>query len=168
MRSNVILLTTATPLPTFSPSNTPTLTKATINYPVPSGWKRITTKYGLRLCLPPKWEVDEWGNVYFNRDSGYRPSVTYIQNLPYDGGSRRESFFKFWERDYPEVRKTVKVSEVNINGNSLLLFSGPVGEMVIWVAQGKLWQAGFSGWEWVNDSQTAFLKDFYTMIGCSS
>ncbi len=160
---------------TLSPSPSvvvnPTPTSAVVpqiqNYPVPKLWTRITILNNLILCLPPKWEADQWGNIYFNRDSAYRPNVTYIQELPYTGGSRRETFYVFWEKEYPDVRQAVSVNEVLINKGSALKFSGPEGEKIVWLANGKLWQAGISNWSMVNDSKTAFLKDFYTMVGCS-
>ena len=141
-------------------------TPTTQNYPVPSTWKRVIV-LGINLCLPPKWEADQSGNVYFNRDVAYRPSVTYMDDIPYTGGSRREAYYAFWERDYPNVRNTISVNEVNINSNTALLFNGPEGDSVVWHANNKLWYAGLSNWSYVNNSKTAFYSDLYTMISCS-
>lgn len=158
--------------PSAIPTTRPLLTTPTplvnnANYTVPQSWTRISVLGGLMLCLPPKWEADQWGNIFFNRDPAYRPNVTYIKEISYKGGSRREAYYQFWEGEYPNVRQTVKVGEVAVNGNTILKFSGPESEKVVWLANGKLWQAGISGWEWVNDSKTSFLRNFYTMIGCS-
>jgi hypothetical protein len=157
-------ISTTKPSTNISPTNPSSVVK---NYPAPKSWTTTYLPIGLNLCLPPKWEADQWGNIYFNRDPGYRPNVTYIQEIPYLGGSRRESFYKFWENEYPDVRKTTEVVEVNINGNTALKFNGPESEKIVWLANGKLWQAGISNWEMVNNSKTMFLKDFYTMISCS-
>lgn len=156
---------TTTTVPQILPTDTPS--SNIVTYLVPKTWSRITMSSGLALCLPPKWEVDQWGNVYFNRDSAYRPNVTYIQEIPYQERSRRESFYIFWEKEYPSVRQTVGINEVLINKSTALKFSGPEGDKIVWLANGKLWQAGISGWSMVNDSKAVFLKDFYTMISCS-
>ena len=164
-----------TPSPQILPTNTPSINTHT--YLVPKIWTRVTTSDGLTLCLPPKWETDQWGNVYFNRDPAYKPNVTYIQEIPYISGSRREAYYKFWETEYPDVRELVSIRETNIGNNTVLTIfptidpsvkSVPDGHLaVIWFANGKLWKAGLSGWNMVNDSQAVFLKDFYTMISCS-
>ena len=164
--NNVITLSPS-PSVAVNPTSTSTVVPQVQNYPVPKSWTRTNILNGLTLCFPPKWEADQWGNVYFNRDSAYRPNVTYIQEIPYQGGSRRESFYAFWVKEYPNVGQTVSVNEVSINKGTILKFSGPEGEKIVWLANGKLWQAGISNWSMVNDSKTTFLKDFYTMIGCS-
>lgn len=165
-----------TSLPT--PATTPISTTSPISYDAPPSWNRTQMiNNSLTVCLPPKWESDQWGNVYFNRDPGYRPNVTYIQEIPYSSGSRREAYFKFWESEYPNVRELVSIGETNIGSNTALtIYSAnpseskisPDGNLaVVWFGNNKLWKAGLSGWNSVNDSQAAFLKDFYTMISCS-
>lgn len=164
-----------TPTPQILPTNTPSPSINT--YIVPKTWKRVMTPYGLTFCLPPKWEVSQETGLFFNRDPGYKPSVAYIQDIPYVSGSRREAYFKLWETEYPDVRELVSIKEINIGNNTALTIfpttdpavrSAPDGNLaVIWFANGKLWKAGLSGWNMVNDSQSAFLKDFYTMISCS-
>lgn len=164
------------PFPTNTTTSIPT-TKP-ISYVAPSSWKKTQMmNNALTLCLPPKWESDHRGTVYFNRDPGYRPNVTYIQEIPYSSGSRRDAYFKFWESEYPNVRELVSIKETNIGNETVLTIfptvdpsvkSAPDGYLaVIWLANGKLWKAGLSGWNMVNDSQSAFLKDFYTAISCS-
>lgn len=133
---------------------------------IPSAWSRANV-LGFTLCLPPKWEADQWGNVYFNRDPSYRPSVTFIDDIPYDGGSRREAYYKFWEKDYPEIRQTITAEEVAVGSSTILKFSGPEGERVAWLAKGKLWQGDISGWASINTSKTAYLNDYYRMISCT-
>lgn len=168
--------TTNTASPTDATSSTPT--SKPVSYTAPSSWKKTPMMNNtLTLCLPPKWEADQWGNVYFNRDAAYRPNVTYIQGIPYSSGSRREAYYMFWETEYPNVRELVSIKETNIGSNTVLtIYStnpaeskiSPDGNLaVVWYANGKLWKAGLSGWNMVNDSQSAFLKDFYTAISCS-
>jgi len=162
---------TLTPTPTITPTPKPKTT-----YTVPVSWKRLTTQSGVNLCLPPKWEVEAYDHLIFNRDEGYRPSITYITNLPYSGGSRREAYFAYWANEYPEVKQLVSVTDTDINGNSALTIypanssdpkTSPEGLTVVWYSAGKLWKAGLSGWNMTNASQASFLKDFYTMISCS-
>jgi len=155
-----------------SPATSPATT-----YTVPSSWKRFTAQDRLKLCLPPKWEPDTYGHTLtFNRDPGYQPLITIIADIPYSSGPTREAYFKFWEKDYPDVRQLVSVTEININGQSALIISpassgesktSPEGPAIVWYASGKLWKAGVSSWNMTNSSQSAFLKDFYTMISCS-
>ena len=163
----------STPTPTITPTSKPKTT-----YIVPTSWKRFTTQSGVNLCLPPKWEVEAYDHLVFNRDEGYKPSITYITNLPYSGGSRREAYFAYWASEYPDVdvKQLVSVTDTDINGNSALTIypanssdpkTSPEGLTVVWYSAGKLWKAGLSGWNMTNTSQTSFLKDFYTMISCS-
>lgn len=156
-------------------STTPTPGSKT-TYIAPTSWKKITTQDDLKLCLPPKWESDSAGHVIFNREEGYKPDVTYITNIPYSGGSRREAYFAYWVKEYPNVKQLVSVTDTDINGASALTIypansvdpkTSPEGLTVVWYAGGKLWKAGLSGWNMINDSQTSFLKDFYTMTSCS-
>ncbi len=147
------------------------------SYVAPSNWtKSSLMQKSLTICLPPKWESDLDANVYFNRDANYRPLVAYVQNIPYTSGSTREAYLKFWEGEYPDVRTMVTFQEIVIGNNSALAVYpsesrepkySPDGLAVVWYAGGKLWKAGISNWASVNTSQTAFLKDFYTMIACS-
>ena len=165
--------TGATTTPTLTITPTP---KPKTTYTAPTSWKRFTTQSGVNLCLPPKWEVEAYDHLIFNRDEGYKPSITYITNLPYSGGSRREAYFAYWANEYPEVKQLVSVTDTDINGNSALTIypanssdpkTSPEGLTVVWYSVGKLWKAGLSGWNMTNTSQTSFLKDFYTMISCS-
>ncbi|OGV91334.1 hypothetical protein A2783_05160 [Microgenomates group bacterium RIFCSPHIGHO2_01_FULL_45_11] len=148
------------------------------SYTVPTNWSRSAVPQGPTLCLPPKWEWtgDGTNTLILNRDPGYKPNITIISNIPYSGGSKREAYFKFWENEYPNVRDLVSIQDTNINNNSVLTIypvnvnepkESPEGLAVVWYATGKLWKAGLSSWSMINDSQTAFLKDFYTMVSCS-
>ena len=166
---------TTTPTPTPTSTIAPT-SKPKTTYVVPTSWKRVTTQSGVNLCLPPKWEVEAYDHLIFNRDEGYKPSITYITNLPYSGGSRREAYFAYWASEYPDVKQLVSVTDTDINGNSALTIypanssdpkTSPEGLTVVWYSAGKLWKAGLSGWNMTNTSQASFLKDFYTMISCS-
>jgi hypothetical protein len=137
------------------------------NYPRPSSWKTVKIEgLGISLCLPPKWEEDKFGNVYFNRDPSYRPHITHIQKLP-ASTSAKEAYLNFWEGEYPAVRQKAVTRELDVNGKTLLVFDYPEGEKIVWVVQNKFFQAGISGWEWVSSSKTNFLNNFYTMVGCS-
>ncbi|MBI2326207.1 hypothetical protein HYU91_02350, partial [Candidatus Collierbacteria bacterium] len=102
---------TTTPTLTITPTSKPKTT-----YVVPTSWKRLTTQSGLNLCLPPKWEAEAYDHLIFNRDEGYKPSITYITNLPYSGGSRREAYFAYWANEYPDVKQLVSVTDTDING----------------------------------------------------
>lgn len=175
---NQILSTFKFIAPPVTPTSTPipTTSKPKTTHIVPTSWKRLTTQSGLNLCMPPKWEVEAYDHLIFNRDEGYKPSITYITNLPYSGGSRREAYFAYWVQEYPDVRQLVSVADTDINGNSALTIypanssdpkTSPEGLTVVWFSAGKLWKAGLSGWNMTNTSQTSFLKDFYTMISCS-
>lgn len=147
------------------------------NYPVPSSWSKykVVVLGSLNLCLPTNWEINPGGYIYFHRDSAYQPLVTSIQEIPYSGGSRRQAYFDFWKREYPNPETLVNVEDVTINGNSAILITpktsqakeSPEGMAVVWYAGGKLWKAGLSNWAMINNSQEAFLKDFYTSISCS-
>lgn len=146
-------------------------------------WHTVfNTTLGLNFCLPPKWDFTMNGDGSFSgqltyfRDEAYAPKVAYIQSIPYNSGSRREAYFSYWEKEYPNVRELVTVSDVIINSNSALLISpalesegkySPEGLTVVWFAGGKLWKANIDSWSYINDSQSAFLKDFYTVISCS-
>jgi hypothetical protein len=163
-------------------TETPT-PKVSTNYIPGKDWHTVkNTTLNLTFCLPPKWDFTKNGDgslsgelTYF-RDSAYAPWIAQIQSIPYTSGSRREAYFKFWETEYPAVRERVIVNDVTVNENSVLLVSpaqnedvkmSPEGMTVVWYTGGKLWKAGVSGWSDVNNSQTSFLKDFYTAISCS-
>lgn len=181
-RSSTIPQVTPTPIeeniPTIPPTATPTPTIKPVDFPVPRDWKKTSMiNNTLTLCLPPKWEADQWNSIYFNRDPAYRPTVAYIAEIPYTSGSRREAYYKYWESEYPNVRDLASIKETSIGNNSVLtIFPADISKdkyppdgnlAVIWLANGKLWKAGLSNWSMVNDSQSAFLKDFYTAISCS-
>lgn len=170
----------STALPTakfkFTDQTSVTSVPATkINYTVPSDWKKTTLKSGLTLCLPPKWEYNGFADLEFNRDPGYKPTITTIQNIPYSGGSKRVAYFNFWNSEYPDVSNLVSVEETDINGNSALTIypnnsaevkQSPEGLAVVWFVSGKLWKAGLSSWSYINPSQKDFLTDFYKAISC--
>ncbi len=146
-----------------------------VRYTPGANWTR-SVYAGLNLCMPPKWEIDSYAGIYFNRDSGYRPAVTFLKELPYTGGSKREAYFAYWKTEYPDVKNLVTITDNNINGNSVLTIypklseskTAPDGNLaVVFYAGGKLWKAELSNWSMVNDSQNAFLQDFFTMISCS-
>jgi hypothetical protein len=158
----------------FTETNTTPKPTGSINYIAPSSWERITTQDGLTLCLPPKWESKQYGTLIYNRDAGYQPTITIIQNIPYTSGSYADAYYNFWKNEYPNVAQLVTATQTIINGNVSFTFtpigeakSSPEGLTVVWYASGKLWKAGLSAWSMVNSSQAAFLKDFYTMVGCS-
>lgn len=167
---------------TVVPTSKPTI-KVLANYVPGKDWHQVNnTTLGLMFCLPPKWDFTKngdgsfSGNLTFYRDSAYAPTVAFIQSIPYSSGSRREAYYSFWESEYPDIRTLVSVKDIDINTNSALLISpakekeskySPEGLTVIWQAGGKLWKADIDGWSWVNESQSVFLKDFYTAISCS-
>lgn len=175
---------TPTPVSVMEPTPTasPTL-KVPIVYSPDKDWHRITnTTLGLTFCLPPKWDFTKNGDGSFSgqltyyRDPSYAPWVAQIKSIPYTSGSRREAYYKFWEKEYTDVRSLVMVSDVNINGNTALLISpsqnvetklSPEGLTLVWYAGGKLWKANISNWSSINDSQSAFLEDFYASVSCS-
>lgn len=137
-------------------------------------WQKVNhPNLGITLCLPPKWEFAKNGDgslsptLIFNRDPQYAPNVTSIKNIPNSSGGIQQSYLAFWKNDYPNADKTVFITETDVNSNNVFLASGPEGETVIWSTQNKLWIAGISGWNYINSSKTAFLKDFYTTISCS-
>lgn len=162
------------------------LTKSdnSVNYSSGKDWHKVNNStLGLSFCLPPKWDFSKngdgsfSGNLIFYRDAGYTPTVSYISDIPYSEGSRREAYYKYWESEYPKVRESVSIQEILINNDTVLKINtkvtdetktSPDGSLaVVWYAKGKLWKAGLSGWSSVNDSQTLFLKDFYTVISCT-
>lgn len=157
---------------TSNASPTPSPVEST-NYIVPSGWQKFTTQDGLKLCIPPNWQTDQYGTLIYDRDANYKPQITAIQSIPYSNGSYANAYYNFW-KEWGDVSKLVTASQVNINGNMATTFT-PIGEVktspegltVVWYASGKLWKAGLSSWSMINPSQTAFLKDFYTAISCS-
>jgi hypothetical protein len=155
----------------INPSPTPV---AVNKYIPPTTWIKSTAN-GLTLCLPPKWER-QVNQIFFNRDTGYRPEFSDITEIPYTGGAKREAYFKFWESEYPNVRNLVNIIDTDVNGNPVLTIQpvnqvetkeSPEGLALVWYASGKLWKTGLSSWNMVNNSQTAFLSDYYTMISCS-
>jgi len=167
---------------TVEPVSNPTI-KVSVNYTPGKDWHSVkNTAFGILFCLPPKWDFTKngdgsfSGNLKYYRDSAYAPLVAFIESIPYSSGSRREAYYSFWESEYPDIRTLVSVKDIDINTNSALLISpakekeskySPEGLTVIWQAGGKLWKADIDGWSWVNDSQSVFLKDFYTAISCS-
>jgi len=143
-------------------------------FTAPTAWVKFTTQDGLKLCLPPKWESNQYGTLTYNRDTGYQPTVTIVQSIPYTNGSYADAYYNFWKQEYQNVSQLVTATQTNINGHTAFTFtpigepkSSPEGLAVAWYASGKLWKAGLSNWSMINSSQTAFLKDFYTMISCS-
>ena len=168
---------TSIPEPTNAAGSTPTTSPSpnTTKYMVPSTWVRYTTNDSLKLCLPPKWESKNiYGELFYNRDSSYQPTITIIQEIPYSGGSTSEAYFDYWKSEYPNISQLVTISDVNINGNNVKFVapkdeakSSPEGIAVMWYTNNKLWKAGLSNWNMINSSQSSFLNDFYTMISCS-
>lgn len=156
--------------------NTPVPTA--VNYAPPADWeKTFLPNVSLTLCLPPHWELDQWGGIFFNRDAGYQPNITYFQELPHTSYSGREAYFQYWQSEYPQVRSLVSFQETNVSGTPVLTVfpakksepkTAPDGGLaVIWPANGKFWKAGLGNWNMINTSQSAFLQDFYTAISCS-
>lgn len=165
---------------------TPTLSSTPLplnKYTPGKDWQKINHPTLGSICLPSKWEFDKLRDgslstqISFNRDPAYRPTVAYIQDIPYSSGSLREAYYKFWGSEYPNVRQLVAIKEISIGSNTVLTITSgldnsqvslPDGNLaVVWYANNKLWKAGLSSWNMVNDSQSAFLKDFYTAINCN-
>jgi hypothetical protein len=181
LRSNPTPVATVVPTTEQTETNVPTATslskplRKVTTYQAPATWVKFTTKENLKLCLPPKWEIkNEYGELIYNRDSSYQPTITIIQNIPYDGGSVTNSYYSFWKSEYPNIEQLVSSSEVDVNGSKVKLITpkvetklSPEGMSVVWYASGKMWKAGLSNWNQVNTSKSEFLNDFYTMIGCS-
>lgn len=177
--------TSASPAPTPEDEIYPPVTGAivspsptSLNYSVPANWKKtFLPNHSITVCLPPKWELDQWGGIFFNRDARYQPNITYLQDLPFTSGTQQEAYFQYWQSEYPQIRSLVSFNETTLGNNTVLTVlptdttepkSAPDGGLaVIWFANGKLWKAGLSNWNMINPSQTAFLKDFYTAISCS-
>jgi hypothetical protein len=142
-------------------------------YPKPPSWRTVVVKNkGISICLPPKWEVaDEYGNIIFNRDPGYKPSVAQINYYDYKGGSRREEYINLkvrYEYEPAKLKSETKVTELYINGRSVLRISIPsFPEALVFVMGNRLYAVELSFWNLVNDSQAAFNRDIYTMIGCA-
>lgn len=153
----------------------PTPTPITQNYPRPSSWKTITiSSLKISLCLPPKWEWETdasgYGHIVFNRDPAYKPNVAWINFFDYKGGSRREEYINLkvqYEYEPDKLRNETKVDEFSINGQSVLKIAIPsFPEAIVFVLDNKLYEVSLASWNLVNDSQSAFLKDIYTMVGC--
>jgi hypothetical protein len=157
-------------------SVTPDTSVKTTYVPQATWQKATNTPLGIALCLPPKWEMGTTGDLIFNRDPGYKPTITTIQSIPYTGGSTRQAYINFWKSEYPDPGSLVSITDTDINGNKALTIapknsdeakSSPEGLAVVWFAKGKLWKAGLSAWQMVESSQSQFLRDFYTTISCS-
>ena len=153
------------PLSTVSP------VVATQNYPRPTSWKSVNiANHGISTCLPPKWETDEWGHTIFNRDPAYKPDVLWFNKFDYKGGSRRDEYINMkvqYEYEPEKLKNETKVSELTINGRSVLKIAIPsFPEALVFVLNNKLYEVQLASWNLVNDSQSAFLKDVYTVVGC--
>lgn len=171
-----------TSIPTLSPAPTstfsPTLivndknTSQQLNYPHPSSWKTVVIG-DLSLCLPPKWEVskESAAQIIFNRDPGYKPNVAMVNSYNYKGGSRRDEYINTrvqYEYEPDQLKSKTKVSELEINGQSVLQIAIPTfPEALVFVLKNKLYAVELSSWNLVNDSKVDFYKDIYTMIGCA-
>lgn len=162
-------------LSTFKFVNRPIIegspTVVTQNYPRPASWKTVNiANHGISICLPPKWEADEWGHTVFNRDPAYKPDVLGFNKFDYKGGSRRDEYISLkvqYEYEPEKLKNETKVSELTINGRSVLKITIPsFPEALVFVLNSKLYEVQLASWNLVNDSQTAFLKDVYTVIGC--
>jgi len=138
------------------------------NYPRPPTWKSVNiANHNISICLPPKWEADEWGHVVFNRDPAYKPDVLWFNKFDYKGGSRRDQYIKQYGYEAEKLKNETKVSELTINGISVLKIAIPsFPEALVFVLNNKLYEVQLASWNLVNDSQSAFLKDVYTVVGC--
>lgn len=165
-------------VPTETPSQEPTKvstpTTQAQNYPRPQSWRTVVVKNkNISVCLPPKWEVaDQFGNIniIFNRDPGYKPNVAQINYYDYKGGSRRDEYINLkvqYEYEPDKLKNETKVTDLSINGKSVLKISIPsFPEALVFVTNNKLYAVELYSWNLVNDSQVAFNRDVYTMIGC--
>lgn len=141
------------------------------NYPKPSSWKTVNIlNHNISICLPPQWEADEWGHTVFNRDSAYKPDVLWINKFDYKGGSKGNEYINLKvlnEYEPEKLKNETKVSELSINGKSVLKIAIPsFPEALVFVLDNKLYEVQLASWNLVNDSQSAFLKDVYTVVGC--
>ncbi len=146
-------------------------TVITQNYPKPASWKSVNIpNHGISICLPPKWEANEWGYTVFNRDPAYRPDVLWINKFDYKGGSRRDEYILMkvqYEYEPEKLKNETKVNELTINGRSVLKIAIPsFPEALVFILNNKLYEVQLASWNLVNDSQAAFLKDVYTVVGC--
>jgi len=146
-------------------------TVVTRNYPRPASWKTVNiANYGISICLPPKWEADEWGHTVFNRDLAYKPDALWFNKFDYKGGSRRDEYINLkvqYEYEPEKLKNETKVTELTINGKSVLKIAIPFfPEALVFVLNNKLYEVQLASWNLVNDSQSAFLKDVYTVVGC--
>jgi len=144
---------------------------ATQNYLRPTSWKSVNiSNHGISTCLPPKWEADEWGHTIFNRDSAYKPDVLWFNKFDYKGGSRRDEYINMkvqYEYEPEKLKNETKVSDLTINGRSVLKIAIPsFPEALVFVFNNKLYEVQLASWNLVNDSQSVFLKDVYTVVGC--
>lgn len=171
----------ATPQLTTSADPTP-LPEATVgisvnlNYPKPNSWKTVTIPaMGISLCLPPKWElgIGSWPNymeMYFARDPQYRPRATAVRLEAYNGGSRREEYINLkvqYEYNPEDLKNRATVSELTINGRQVLDIAIPsFPRVLVFVLNNQLLTVDKDYEPLVNDSESAFQKDIYTIVGC--
>jgi hypothetical protein len=155
-------------------STTPTSTPIPPTYSPGTNWQTVNIPHlSISTCLPPKWELDNnrKGAIYFHRDPNYRPSATYIESLPYSGGSRRQEYIntKVQYEYEPEVLKSqTTVEELTINNKSVLKIAIPsFPEVVVFVLKNRLIVINSEYQPLVNDSRSAFQKDIYTIVGCT-
>jgi hypothetical protein len=142
-----------------------------------SDWQTVNhSNLDISVCLPPKWEFGTHGNgemngyIYFARDSQYRPDASFITSISYSGGSRSEEYINSkvqYEPDPETLKSQTTVKEWYINGKSFLEISIPSFPQVLVTAlNNQLYAIGIDYDPMVNDSQTAFRQDIFTMAGC--
>jgi len=140
-------------------------------YSAPATWRTVkSSTVGVSFCLPPHWVMDEWNNVFFERDSGYRPPVFILHGEIYGGGSRRNQFIErvvHYENDADMMRNQARSEESIINGLSVLTIKIPsFPETLVFVVGNTLVDMELANWSDVNNSRVDFMKDIYTSISC--